>query len=78
MANSITEILNNLTNAELNEAYENINELQTKGELGPENVFRRLHAQIREIVSNYSMHALERDILFLIAKRAYPLPTETV
>lgn len=74
MENALTKILNELTNEELNEAFDNITELQTKGELGNDNVFRRLKGKIeKELNTTYSMHGLEREILYLIAKRAYPL-----
>lgn len=75
MKNKLTEILDSLTNEELNEAFLNIKELHENAQLGMDNVFRRTHARIEsELNTSYSIHALEMEILFRFAQRAYPLP----
>lgn len=76
MKNKLTEILDGLTNEELNEAFLNIKELHEKAQLGMDNVFRRTHARIEsELGISYSMHALEMEILFRFAQRSHPLPS---
>lgn len=78
MNNKLAEIFSRLTNEELNEAFLNIKELHEKGELGNDNAFRRIGEVIeRELGVHYPIHALEREILYWFATRAYPLPNES-
>lgn len=72
--NKLTEMINALTNQELSEIFDNIKELQETACLGSDNPYRNLLKKIEdELGISYSMHALERDVLFLIAKRTQNL-----
>ncbi|WCF11661.1 hypothetical protein NDS46_30405 (plasmid) [Paenibacillus thiaminolyticus] len=77
VTNKLMNILNELSNEHLNEVYLNIKELKERGQLGLDNVFRKTHAKIeRELGIQYLEHDLERELLYLIAGRAYPLPVQ--